>query len=485
MHKSKTMRFKIFSLLGVIVTTALTCAAQTETVASVDTLRLPLDSCIAIALNENPTIKVADMEIRRMDYSRKEVIGQLLPNISFNGQYNRTLAKQTMYMNMGGGGSGNSDNDSGDAETEPTTPSASTSRAGNGIKVGLDNSYSVGFTASMPLIAPQLWKTLKLSDAQIMESVETARRSRIELVNQVKNAYYSLLLAEDSYKTIRESYNMAKFTADLYKKQFELGAASEYDVLRTDVAVKNVEPELTQATIAIRQARLQLCILMGLEPTYTVTPNVTLASYERDMYDDVMQLTHQAENISENPDLRLLDIQTTQLRRSLDVQKMSLMPTLSLSTNYNWTSMSNGTPFKNFRWNPYSAIGLTLSVPLFEGGQRHFRIKQARLQVEEMEWQRTNLVRNINMQTSLAVENIQLNIKQISSCAESMRQAERAYDIQHKSFAIGATSYLDYRDSELALTRSRLAYYQSIYNYLVAHANLELLLGNAPLESYK
>ena len=65
-----------------------------------------------------------------------------------------------------------------------------------------------------------------------------------------------------------------------------------------------------------------------------------------------------------------------------------------------------------------------------------------------------------------------------------MRQASKAYEIMQKSFEIGAATYLDLRDSELALTRSRLAYYQSIYNYLVANSQLELLRGTAPLESY-
>ena len=51
--------------------------------------------------------------------------------------------------------------------------------------------------------------------------------------------------------------------------------------------------------------------------------------------------------------------------------------------------------------------------------------------------------------------------------------------IQHRLFDIGAASYLDLRDSELALTRSRLAYFQAVYNYLIAGAELELLLGNA------
>lgn len=274
---------------------------------------------------------------------------------------------------------------------------------------------------------------------------------------------------------------MAKFTADLYSKQYELGAASQYDVLRTQVAVKNVEPELTQAQIAIKRAQLQLSILLGMTSDIKLMPNVTLAHYESSMYDDVMHIDTTLQN---NPDLRLLDIQTRQLDNALTIQKMSWYPTLALTANYNWTSMSNGSPFKNFRWNPYSMIGLTLSVPLFEGGQRYTRIKQARIQLDEMKWQRENLERSVKMQTDLAMENIHLNVQQISSSSESMRQAEKAHDIMRQSFEIGAASYLDLRDSELALTQSRLAYNQSIYNYLVANCDLELLLGNADLNKY-
>ena len=157
---------------------------------------------------------------------------------------------------------------------------------------------------------------------------------------------------------------------------------------------------------------------------------------------------------------------------------MAWYPTLSLSANYNWTSMSNGSPFRNFRWSPYSMIGLTLSVPLFEGGQRYNRVRQAEVQVKEMKFQRENLVNSINMQVDLAFENIQLNVRQINSCSESVNQAATAHDIVKQSFEIGAASYLDLRDAELSLTQSRNSYNQAIYNYLVANSNLELLLGS-------
>lgn len=435
-----------------------------------------LDECLTIALSDNPTVKIADMEVERLDYSKREVIGQLLPTIDFGATYSRMLAKQVMYMNMDGfgdmGGSGNNG-----AEEN--------SRAGekkdNGIKMGLDNSYSLGFQASLPLIAPQLWKSIGVSDTQILRSLESARQSRQSLVNQVKNAYYTLLLAQDSRKVIQESYDMAALTNRTYQQQREAGAASDYDVLRTSVAMKNIEPEIVQADIAIKQARLQLLILMGLDSNFELEAASQLSDYEASMYETVLSINP---DYSGNSDLRLLDIDSKLLKQNLDIQKLAFVPTLALTANYNWTSMSNGSPFSNFRWNPYSTIGVTLSVPIFHGGQRINKVKQAKIQYAETQWQRENLERSISMQVDLAIDNIQLNVKQIASSSESVAEADSAHTIMEKSFGIGAASYLDLRDSELSLTRARLAYYQAIYNYLVAGSNLELLLGNAPIERY-
>ncbi len=487
-----------FNHLGTVIVSLAVCVpthttAQEST--STDTLTLSLDRCISIALSDNPTIKVADMEIKRVDYSKKEVIGQLLPSINFGATYNRTLAKQVAYMNMdafkgmGSANSSSSNTDESTGENGESAQAASVSSAGSsgsgtrgsGIKMGLDNSYTVGFSASLPIIAPQLWKSLKLSDSQILQNVEAARQSRLSLINQVKTAYYTLLLAEDSYDVILESYENAKFNHDVYKKKYQVGTASEYDVLRSSVAMKNVEPELMQAEIAIKQARLQLQILMGMSTNVPIKATTELADYEKDMYEETMAINRA---IDDNTDLRMLDIQTRTLRNALSIQQMSLLPTLALTANYNWTSSSNGTPFKGLRWDPYSMVGFTLSIPLFEGGQRYSRIKQAKIQVDEMKWQRENLERSINMQVDLAIDNINMNVKQIASNSESVKQADKAHDIMEKSFEIGAASYLDLRDSELALTRARLAYYQSIFNYLVAHSELELLLGNADINKY-
>ncbi len=458
-------------------TFVLTCCACLPATAQ-SPAPLSLEECISIALDSNPTVKIADMEISKADYSKKETLGQLLPSISFDGSYNRTLQKQVAYMDLDAFG----DMPGVDGSDVPGADSSDSKKDSDaGFKMGLDNMYSLGFQASVPLIAPQLWASLKLSDVQIAQAAEQARASRLDLVNQVKNAYFALLLAHDSQRVVKESYDMAAFTHEAYVKRREVGDASEYEVLRTSVAMKNIEPEMIQAEIAIRRAHLQLAILMGLDDEVHLTVDGTLSDYEHDKFSQVMNL--QAD-LTNNTSLAQNALQTQALRRTLSVQKASWWPTLALAGNYNWNSSSNGSPFKNFRWTSYSMVGLSLSVPLFQGGQRWNRIKQAQIQLDEMTYTRENLIRNLNSQATIAIDNIRLNVKQIASSQSSVEEAEKAHDIQQKSFEIGATTYLDLRDSELSLTKARLAYFQAIYNYLVANSDLELLLGNAPLESY-
>ncbi|MDE6512105.1 MAG: TolC family protein, partial [Muribaculaceae bacterium] len=115
--------------------------------------------------------------------------------------------------------------------------------------------------------------------------------------------------------------------------------------------------------------------------------------------------------------------------------------------------------------------------PIFSGGTKWYQMKQAQVQQKELEFQRENLVNSLNMQVDLALDNINRQAKQIDSSKEGVRQAKKAHDIMLKSFQIGAASYLQLQDSELANSSAQLSYLQSIYNYLVSTSELDLLLG--------
>lgn len=404
--------------------------------------------CVEIALRDNPTIRIADMEIKRVDYSKKEVLAQLFPAIDFSGAYQRSIELQTINMNMGG--------------------------QSQSLKMGSDNTWNFGFTAQMPLIAPTLWKSIRISDIQILQNAENARGSRLDLVNSVNKAYYSLLLAKASYEVMRQNYDIALFNADLFQKKFEQGTASEYDVLRSSVQVKNVEPQLLEAEIAIRQCKLQLKILMGMDYEADIEPDVTLGEMQQEMYGYMMREGLTLEN---NTSVRSLALQTKLLEENVSLKKLAWVPTLGASFNINWNALSNGNALKNQQFHPYSTVGLALSVPIFSGGSKYYGLKQAQVQLKEMEFQRENLLNSLDMQVRLALDNIDKEVKQITTSEEGVRQAEKAYQIMQKSFEIGAATYLDLRDSELADTSAKLAYYQAIYNYLVSTSELDTLLG--------
>jgi len=414
-------------------------------------LMLSLDQCVRIALDENPTIKVAEMEITRVDYSHKEALGQLFPEINFAGQYTRNLALQTVYMNTGEGTMA--------------------------IKMGTDNSYSTGFSASIPLVMPSLWKSIKLTDNQILQNVETARENKLSLVNQIEKAYYALLLAQDSKQVIEENHATAQLNADIYAKQFELGTASEYDVLRANVAVTNLEPSILEAENSIRALMLQLKVLMGMDVRTDIAPSQTLDDFKGEMYDRAINTLGTDTTLTSNSSLKSLDLQTDYLQKALETQKMAWFPTLTGSASLMWHSMSDGNPFKNFQWSRASSVGLTLAFPIFQGGKRYYKQKQAEIAVREMKWQRENLERSLRMQVQSQVDIINKSLKQVESNAGGVRQATKANDIMQKSFKIGAASFIQLRDTEDALMTARLAYYQAIYDYLVAESDLQYVLG--------
>ncbi len=420
-------------------------------------LTLDLDMAIRIALSENPTIKVADIEITRKDYSYKGAIGNLLPTIAASGDYSRTLKKQVMYMDVDIPG------------------------MDNGMKVGQDNSYSLGFNFQLPIVAPTFWKNIQLSKADIEQTLESARASRLSLVDQVKKAYYNIMMSEDSYQVLKESYDNARLNAKDFRNKYNQGVASEYDVLRAEVQVRTLEPGLLQAENGVKLSKINLKVLLGMDMDIDIAPANKLSDYEKDMYEQVLNIDTSLQN---NTNLRQLDLQADYLKKALTVQKMSWYPTLTATGLYNWNSMSNGSMFKNFRWNPYSMVGLTLSIPIFQGGSRYYKVKDAQLTVNQMKFNRQDLVKNLQMQTISYMDNIQKSIKQIASNKEGVIQAEKAYSIMQKKFEIGAATFIEVNDANVALTNAKLSYYQAIHDYLAAKSDLEQVTGNVDLNSY-
>ncbi|MDH6304878.1 outer membrane protein [Parabacteroides sp. PF5-5] len=422
-------------------------------------LELNLDQALEIALSENPTVKVADQEIEKRKYAEKGSYASLFPQINFNGDYLRTLKKQVMYMDM--------DVDLGGIEIPGMDMS-------DGIAVGRKNNWTLGFNASMPLVNASLWKSLSISGKDVEMAVEQARSSRIDMVNQVKNSYYAVLLANDSYRVFKNSYDNAMENYVDIKQKYEHGTVPEYDLIRAEVTVRNTEPNLLQAENSLTLAKWQLKALLGMDLDIEIECMGQLSDFEPLLYSDYLSLDT---SLNDNTTLKQIDIQNQQLKKTLTMQKFDYLPTLSLAANYNWMAMNNNFKFGDYKWNPYSTVGVSLTIPIFSGGSRYHKVKQTQVSIHQLQLQRDDTERNLQLAVKQQLDNMNTCMKQFNAAQKGVEQAERGYEISRKRYDTGAGTQLEMNDSELGLTQARLNLNQSIYSYMVAKSDLEKITG--------
>jgi outer membrane protein TolC len=444
----KRLKFKKILVIGLIGLLPVTGAfAQ-------DTITVSLPKALEIALSESPTIKVANKEIQRVDYSKKERMGGLFPSVSLSGAYQRAIKKQKMFFSFPG---------------MPANP--------DGIEVGQDNTFTGGISASLPLIAPTLWATINMSELELELAQESARSSKIALYNQVTKAYYAILLTQDSYNVIKRSYENSNENARIIQNKFKQGTVSEFEWIRADVQARNILTSVVSAENAVNLSKLQLMMLMGIDMNTEIKVEGKLADFEAAMYGDVLNID--PSKLDQNSDLKQFQIQMKQLQQTEKIHKASLLPTLGASLNYQYMSYANDSNTFNADqyWFPTSTLGVQLTIPLFQGGAKYNKSKQLKIQMDEMMLQRQNLKRSLQLQTISQMNNIKNALKKIESNKESLRQAEKALSISQKMYEVGMATFLDLNNADLSYRNAGLAYNQSIYDYLSAKTDLEKILG--------
>jgi outer membrane protein TolC len=200
-----------------------------------------------------------------------------------------------------------------------------------------------------------------------------------------------------------------------------------------------------------------------------------LKDYEMSMF--TRQALPEPSNLSNNTTMKQLELNAQMLRQTLKLNQTNFMPTLAASFSYQYTAMDNKFNIKNYTWRPYSTIGLSLSIPLFKASN-WTTLKQTRIQMKQLEENRLNTERQLTMQATSYLDNMAASTESVVSNKEAVYQAQKARDIADKRYQVGKGTILELNSSEVALTESRLTYNQSIYDYLVAKADLDLVIGN-------
>ncbi len=448
---------------------------------------ISLEQALKIALSENIAVKVADKEIERTKYAKKGTYASLFPQIDASGAYQRTIRKQVMYMDFDmsslGGGSGSAGSGSGSGEgsgesgegSGSGSASSGSSKSNGGLEVGRWNTWSAGISASMPVVNAQLWKSIKISGMDVELAVEKARASRLDMVSQVKNAYYAVLFSKEAFNVYKEVYENAMTNYAETEKKYNAQKATDLDMARAKTTVANAIPNVYNAESSIILALWQLKAVMGIDLEMNIDVEGAIEDYADYMTSDVTA----ADSISldRNSTMKQLEIQANELAQSIKAQQYAYIPTLALAFNYSYNAMTNDFNFKEYRWTPYSYVGVSLSIPIFSGGKRLNQVRQARNSYEQMRLQMTSTERNLRISIRQSLNTMETNVKSYDAARDAVASAEKAYSIAEKSYEVGRATLTDLNDAQLALTQARLSESQAVYNYIVAKAQLEQTLG--------
>lgn len=413
-----------------------------------ETLNLTLDKALEIALADNPTIKVADQEIVLKKVANKETWQALLPELGITGSWQYNI--QTAVMQM-------------DTLT---------------FKMGRDHRSTVAgvATLSLPLFAPAVYKSMSLTKTDIELAQEKARSSRLDLINQVTKAYYQLMLTQDSYEVLQKSYELAEENYNVVKSRYEQGLVSEYDKISAEVQMRNVKPTVVSAENGVRLSKLQLKVLMGITEDVDLVVTEKLNKYESMVFANQMEDDNWG--LENNTTMRQLDLNADMMKKNVELAWSNFMPTLAASVNYQYQSLQNDhwNIFNFNKWRGSSTMMFNLSLPIYKASN-FTKLKKARLQRTQLELNRIDTERKLNMQVESYKSNMKASSEQVLSNKEAMNQANKALSISKKRYEVGKGTVLELNSSQVALTQSELTYGQSIYDYLTAKADMDLVLG--------
>ena len=410
---------------------------------------ITLEQALEIALSENVSVKVANLEIKRTEYAKKGAYAALYPQIDLSASYQRTIKKQKMYMNMGG------------------SPME--------IEVGMFNTLNAGASAAMPLVNAQLWESLKVSAIDVELAVEKARSSRLDMVTQVKSAYFGILLAKEALNVYNEVYNNAVENFTETKKKFDAQKVSEFELVRANTTVANAIPNVYSAENNVILALWQLKAVLGVDLDMNIDVAGKLEDWSKHMFYDIHE--HDQANLDNNTTMKQLALQVEQLAHNIKIQKYAALPTLAASFNFSYISMANDVAFSEFPWSPYSTVGLALNIPIFAGGKRYQAIRQAKNQYQQVQLQVENTEKQLQIAVRQSLNTMETNMKSYYAAQEAVSSAQKAYDIAEAAYKVGRSTLLDLNDAQLALTQSKLAMSQAVYNFVIAKAQLEQTIG--------
>lgn len=448
------MRKTAGALIILVIAAALGPAALAAQEAE-PTVVLTLDEAIAMALRQNPFHLATQEKVSQARAQVRQAVSGFLPTL--NAQAMDTLDEKLFVLEF---------------------PSMIPGEPPTRMSIDFTKDYQMAFSFGLPLFAGgRLTAGYKQANLGVKASRESVRLSEQETIFNVKQAFYGYLLAREFSAVADEALRLAEDFMKNVKNLYEVGMASKFDLLRSEVQMANLQPQAIRARNSVEMSALGLKIVCGIDLDTPVEVKGELAAPPLDPVSEAIV----EEALTERPELRQLDYQRLMAGESLKMARGALLPSLALGGAYNvWGDALN---LRKGTWQNYYTISLSLNLPIFNGFEARARIGQSKAMIRELDWTRKGLSEAIALEVRQAVlENSQAR-ETLLSQEKNVEQAREAVRIAELNYAEGLATNLDVSTAQVALSQARTNYSQALYDCVISQAKLEKAIGRSRSES--
>jgi len=400
---------------------------------------ITLNEAINIALKNNSRILLAKEKVKEAEQKVKEATAGYLPSFNLNGT----------YTHLG------------------EVPSISIPHVGE-FPMGEQDTTSLTFSLTQPLYTSgKLTLASKQARLNYRRAKQDLKNTQDNLIFQVKQSFYSVLLAKENLKIREQALHQAKLHLKVVESFYQSGRASRFDLLRAKVQVANLKPDLIQAINNLNLARERLANLLSL-------PSSSLKIEGELKFQPTSLTLNEAIKtaFSSRADLMSLIISKDIAKLAVRMARVKNQPTLSFVGNYEYKISAEKDEWEK-NWN----INLVLSFPFFDSGKTKAFLEQRRSQLRQIELAVKQLKDAIQLEVKKAFWDLQAAKEALSAQKQNINQAQEALSIAEGRYKSGTITQVEVFDANLALTTARLNYTRALYDYNLARASLVKAIG--------
>ena len=341
----------------------------------------------------------------------------------------------------------------------------------------LQNNRTVDISLSQPLYTwGKIGAALRAAEVGLKTADQQLRLFRQAAYRNVSIAFYDVLLAKELYRLAQENLAQKERHHIEAKRKFEIGVATDYDLLAAEVELQNARPDLIRTENSIRTSRERLRFLLGADQQdVDVAGRIEVKPEQVAGFDESLKIA-----LDKRPELADQQLRIGINRELVVIANADDKPRLDLKGAAGWHQLELSDPGPTRRSDgPAWSAGVYLTFPFFDGLRSRGRTQQARSDLRASQLQEQKLRDSITLELRTAHYTLAESAEIITALSGTVKQAQRLLQMAEKGFEYGVKTRLEVDDAQTNLLRAQSNLARANRDYLAASVNLQWAMGTA------